>query len=84
MTSITVRNLDDAVKSGLRVRAARNGRSMEQEVRDILQRAVADDTRPQTQSLAERINRRFKGLHAEDITVPARQSARTAPDLAAQ
>ena len=36
MASITVRNLDDGLKRRLRIRAAENGRSMEQEARDIL------------------------------------------------
>ena len=40
MASITIRNLDDAVKSKLRVRAATNGRSMEEEARTILREAV--------------------------------------------
>ncbi|WP_414653816.1 FitA-like ribbon-helix-helix domain-containing protein, partial [Geminicoccus sp.] len=33
MASLTVRNLDPTVKERLRVRAARHGRSMEEEVR---------------------------------------------------
>ena len=36
MASITIRNLDDGVKTELRKRAAGNGRSMEEEVRLIL------------------------------------------------
>ena len=36
MASITIRNLDDATKQALRERAARNGRSMEEEVRILL------------------------------------------------
>jgi plasmid stability protein len=36
MASIIIRNLDDALKAKLRVRAARQGRSMEEEVRIIL------------------------------------------------
>lgn len=36
MASITIRNLDDATKQSLRERAARNGRSMEEEVRHLL------------------------------------------------
>ena len=40
MVAITVRGLDDDIRSRLRVRAARNGRSMEAEVRDILKTAV--------------------------------------------
>jgi plasmid stability protein len=36
MASITVRNLDESVKKRLRKQAAENGRSLEAEVRDIL------------------------------------------------
>ena len=36
MASITVRNLDDAAKERLRIRAAQNGRSMEEEARLLL------------------------------------------------
>ncbi|PRD43306.1 bifunctional phosphopantothenoylcysteine decarboxylase/phosphopantothenate--cysteine ligase CoaBC [Phyllobacterium phragmitis] len=36
MASITIRNLDDEVKERLRLRAARNGRSMEEEARVLL------------------------------------------------
>ncbi|TAJ48939.1 MAG: plasmid stabilization protein [Herbiconiux sp.] len=41
MATITVRDLDEATRSKLRTRAARNGRSMEAEVREILTAAVA-------------------------------------------
>lgn len=37
MASITIRNLDDEIKQRLRVRAAKNGRSLEEELRVILQ-----------------------------------------------
>lgn len=40
MASITIRNLDDALKQRLRMRAAEHGRSMEEEVREILRRSV--------------------------------------------
>ena len=40
MASITVRNIDDEVKRSLRIRAAENGRSMEEEVRQILKTAL--------------------------------------------
>jgi len=36
VASITIRNLDDSIKDRLRLRAAANGRSMEEEVRNIL------------------------------------------------
>ena len=41
MASITIRNLDDDLKRRLRVRAAERGRSMEEEVRDILREVVS-------------------------------------------
>lgn len=43
MSSLTVRNLDESVKNSLRVRAARHGVSMEEEVRQILQKIVAPE-----------------------------------------
>jgi len=42
MASLTVRQLDDRLKRMLRLRAARNGRSMEDEVRIILRQAAQD------------------------------------------
>jgi phosphopantothenoylcysteine decarboxylase/phosphopantothenate--cysteine ligase len=47
MASLTVRQLDEALKKQLRMRAARNGRSVEDEVRTILRGAAAEsDARP--------------------------------------
>ena len=40
MANLTIRKLDEAIKSELRQRAARNGRSMEDEVRSILREAA--------------------------------------------
>ena len=40
MAQILVRNLENEVKTRLQRRAKRNGRSMEEEVRDILRAAV--------------------------------------------
>ena len=46
MASITVRNLDDGLKRRLRIRAAENGRSMEQEAREILKHALEEEAVP--------------------------------------
>lgn len=43
MPSITVRNISEEVHRGLRIRAARRGRSMEAELRDVL--AIASGVR---------------------------------------
>ncbi len=45
MASITIRQLDEALKKLLRLRAARHGRSMEDEVRTILRQAAEDTGR---------------------------------------
>lgn len=42
MASLTIRKLDEAIKAELRLRAARNGRSVEDEVRMILRAAAAE------------------------------------------
>ena len=41
MGTLSVRNLQDDLKQRLRIRAATNGRSMEEEVRCILREALA-------------------------------------------
>src|SRR6476620_12024678 len=47
MASLTVRQLDDRLKKQLRLRAARNGRSVEDEVRHILREvAGGSDAQP--------------------------------------
>jgi phosphopantothenoylcysteine decarboxylase/phosphopantothenate--cysteine ligase len=49
MASLTVRQLDEALKTQLRLRAARHGRSVEDEVRTILREAASDtDASPAT------------------------------------
>ena len=40
MAGITIRNLDESVKNGLRVQAALHGCSMEEEARKILRQAI--------------------------------------------
>ena len=46
MAQVIVRNLEEGVKRKLKQRAARHGRSMEEELREILRDAVKDVTRP--------------------------------------
>ena len=40
MAQLTIRGIDDGLKRAVRVRAAENGRSMEEEVRQILRTAL--------------------------------------------
>lgn len=46
MAQLIVRNIEEAVKSRLKRRAARSGRSMEEEARDILRDAVKEEDTP--------------------------------------
>lgn len=82
MGSITIRNLDDDLKARLRLRAAQHGLSMEQEVRNILQRTLAGEpTVTNGLDFAMRINQRFSGLGAEDIALPSRLPAKPVPEF---
>jgi antitoxin FitA len=46
MAQILVRNLEDQLKLRLQRRARRHGRSMEEEVRDILRNALRSESNP--------------------------------------
>lgn len=59
MSSITVRRIDDSLKKQLRIRAAQHGRSMEDEVRNILRAAVRKKEEGVEPDLGTAIRRRF-------------------------
>ena len=77
MASITIRNLDDDVKSRLRVRAADNGRSMEEEARLILRDAVG--RKRSSRNLASIIRAHFGPANGVDLELPPREPAREPP-----
>lgn len=60
MAMLTVRNLSDEVHRAVRARAALHGHSMEAEVREILEAAVAPDGRVQLGSLLAGIGRQAR------------------------
>ncbi|MEN3238748.1 plasmid stabilization protein [Methylobacterium ajmalii] len=60
MAQILVRDIDVGVKQRLQQRAARNGRSMEAELRDILRAAAAEDEL--TTGLGTEIVALFQGI----------------------
>ena len=78
MASITIRDLDPSVKVRLRVRAARHGRSMEEEARVILRAGVAERVAVPVR-LAEAVRQRFSRLGGIDLDLPAREAAREPP-----
>lgn len=58
MTTLTIRKVDPGLRERLRVRAARNGHSMEAELRCIISDALSVD-REHHPNLAEAIRQRF-------------------------
>ncbi|HWP08008.1 MAG TPA: hypothetical protein VNN72_19825 [Polyangiaceae bacterium] len=71
-TTLTIRDLDPAVKERLRVRAAQAGRSMEEEVRIILRLAV-ETASNQPSHLADRIHALFAPLGGLELELPPRE-----------
>ncbi len=61
MAQLVVRNLEQSVKTKLQRRAKRHGRSMEEEVREILRNAAKDETRNR-KGLGTEIAELFRGI----------------------
>lgn len=78
MASLTIRNIEPQLKARLRVRAARNDRSMEEEARVILREAVATDSVP-SGNLVAMIARRMAKVGGVDLEIPPREPMRAPP-----
>ena len=78
MASITIRNLDNDVKTRLRMRAAGNGRSMEEEARWILAEAVERQAVP-SKGLGTAIHKLFKPFGGVELELPPREPMRGPP-----
>ncbi|MDA8430619.1 MAG: hypothetical protein M0T70_15300 [Geobacteraceae bacterium] len=77
MASITIRILDESLKSKLRLQSALHGCSMESEVCNILRQVLMPSTAPS--DFADRIHQRFAGLHVDSLPIPERQAVCTSP-----
>lgn len=80
MVSMTIRNLEDPLKTRLRIRAARHGRSMEDEARQILLTALTEERQPVT-DLGEAIHQRFARLGGVDVAETKREALRPPPSF---
>jgi plasmid stability protein len=78
--AITIRKLEETVKSQLRIQAAEHGRSMEEEAREILKNAL-NKSAASPVDLAASIRRRFATIGGVELPVPEREAIRQAPDL---
>ncbi|WP_242476809.1 FitA-like ribbon-helix-helix domain-containing protein [Halochromatium glycolicum] len=75
---LTIRNLDDALKHRLRVRAAHHGHSMEEEARASLRAALVEPT--SSTGLGSRLHARVSALcGGGDLPIPARSPPREPP-----
>lgn len=79
MAAISIRALDDRVHERLRVRAARHGRSMEAEVRVILEDAVSEPA--VSVGLAQALLARFGDAGGVDLELPPRVQVPRAANL---
>lgn len=79
MASITIRKLDEQTKARLRVRAAHRKRSMEDEARNILRAALAEEAAT-PRNLAEAVRRRFRPFGGVELRPPDRQPMREPPN----
>ncbi|MGI8697283.1 MAG: FitA-like ribbon-helix-helix domain-containing protein [Mycobacteriales bacterium] len=78
---MSIRGLDDEVRTRLRLRAARHGRSMEAEVRAILVEAVRE---PETSAgLFTTLLDRFGEIGGVELELPPRATPARAADLSA-
>jgi plasmid stability protein len=70
VATLTIRGLDDDTKARLRVSAAQHGRSMEAEVRAILEDALPSQRT--TGGLGSRIRARFAAVGGVELEPPSR------------
>lgn len=65
MTTLTIRNLDDAFMERLRVRAALQGRPVEEEARHILRKVLGGVTGPALWERARNLFARGEGIELD-------------------
>ena len=80
MASITIRNIEEGVKSRLRIQAAFHGRSMEDEAREILRSVLNREPAP-AGNLVNSIRNRFKHLGGVELPPVEREPMREPPNF---
>jgi plasmid stability protein len=80
MASMTIRDIDEKLKSRLRIQAARHGRSMEDEARDILRSALSVEP-TKSRGLVEAIRARVESLGGVELEIAPREPMREPVNL---
>lgn len=81
MATLTIRNLDDDLKSRLRIRAARHDHSMEEEARSILRTALSDsENLEESKGIGTRIRNRLNDLGGVELDLPRRTEKPRVPE----
>jgi plasmid stability protein len=78
---LTIRKLDESLKTKLRIRAAANGRSMEEEARAILRITLTESEPPEKEHWVDSIRRRVERVGGVDLEIPPRDMPREVPDF---
>jgi len=79
MGSLTIRNIDDSLKAKLRMVAAMNKRSLEEEARQILKRFLLQNRC--SEGIGFRISKRFSDAGGVILPELQRSGPRLLPDL---
>ena len=80
MATLTIRNLEDSIKSSLRIQAANHGHSMEEEARRILRQALMPEEK--ASRIGSKIHQHFVQTEGvDDNMIPPRSMPRSAPDF---
>lgn len=77
MASLTIRNIDESLKTSLRLCAASHGHSMEEEAKQILRQALLHGT--PSFGLGSRIAQRFAAVGGVDLPESTRSIPRNPP-----
>lgn len=80
VAAITIRNIEESLKEGLRHRAATNGRSMQDEVREILRTTLASPMSRAVHPVDSMLSR-FSALGGVELELPPRSPLRRSPDF---
>jgi len=78
MATMTIRNLDDDLKTLLRIRAAQHGQSMEEEARSILRNALKGELLS-GRALVDSIREMVEPYGGFELDLPPREAQREPP-----